>query len=162
MAIVRQWRNVKMLRRAGRGHDPAGVQATTSGQLAVPCRACPHQGINLPDDWDQAPPEFRYVRVRYWLTSTNLFSSFLYILIVALDANFRQKNRHRPTTYEDVCLSPGWSYFVEHSDYIAHVSRYANQEEVNSDLQLLCEARQTCYLNRLVPALHFNRCYRQT
>lgn len=61
MTIIRQWRNIKMLRRAGRGHDPAGVDATTHGQLAVQCRACPLPGINLPDDWDKAAPEFRYV-----------------------------------------------------------------------------------------------------
>lgn len=63
-----------MLKRAGRGHDPAGVAATAPGELAVECPACPHPGRNLPDGWDQAPPEIRcdfsvlfllYARLKY-------------------------------------------------------------------------------------------------
>ena len=44
------------LKRAGRGHDPAGVQNTPPGSLTVECPACPHPGRNLPDNWDQAGP----------------------------------------------------------------------------------------------------------
>jgi len=33
-----------MLKRAGRGHDPAGVGATAPGELAIECPACPHPG----------------------------------------------------------------------------------------------------------------------
>lgn len=33
---------------------------------------------------------------------------------------------------EDVTLSPGWSYFVEHKAYMEHVAKFANQEEVRS------------------------------
>ena len=47
-----------------------------------------------------------------------------------MDANFRQKNRRRKTTYADITLSPGWAYFVERSAYKDHVSQYASQEEV--------------------------------
>lgn len=44
-----------MLKRMGRGHDPAGVDNTKEGACAVLCPACPHPGKNLPDDWDKAP-----------------------------------------------------------------------------------------------------------
>ena len=47
-----------------------------------------------------------------------------------MDANFRQKNRYRATTYEDVSLSDGWAYFVEKKGYMDYVSKFANQEEV--------------------------------
>jgi len=50
-----------MLKRAGRGHDPAGVEGTSEGELVVECPACPHPGRNLPDDWQQVPAALRYV-----------------------------------------------------------------------------------------------------
>ena len=57
--------------------------------------------------------------------------SYLYWLITSQDANFRYKGRHRDTKVLDVSLSPGWAYFVEHDEYIKHISKYANQEEVS-------------------------------
>jgi hypothetical protein len=49
-----------MVKRAGRGHDPAGVDATQPGQCAVECPACPHPGRNLPEGWESAPDYVRY------------------------------------------------------------------------------------------------------
>ena len=48
-----------------------------------------------------------------------------------MDANFRQKNRYRATTYDDIPLSDGWAYFVEKKGYMEHVSKFSNQEEVS-------------------------------
>jgi len=62
MVIIREWRHIKMAKRAGRGHHRLGIAGTSQGELSIPCRACPHPGINLPADWAQAPPEKRYVR----------------------------------------------------------------------------------------------------
>ena len=42
------------LKRAGRGHDPGGIDATSNGELTVECPACPHPGHNLPDGWEKA------------------------------------------------------------------------------------------------------------
>ena len=44
------------LKRAGRGHDPGGIDETSKGELLVECPACPHPGKNLPDDWEKAGP----------------------------------------------------------------------------------------------------------
>lgn len=52
---MRMWRHLKMLKRAGRGHDPEGAKATRMGECAVECVACPHPGKNLPDGWESAP-----------------------------------------------------------------------------------------------------------
>ncbi len=52
MHVVAQWRHLKLLKRAGRGHDPTGVEGTRPGELAVPCPACPRPDVNLPDNWD--------------------------------------------------------------------------------------------------------------
>ena len=44
-----------MAKHVGRGHDNDGILATKNGELAIPCRACPLPGINLPDNWQDAP-----------------------------------------------------------------------------------------------------------
>ena len=62
MNVVRQWRNLQALKRGGRGHDPTGVDGTQEGELAVQCRACPLPGVNLPEGWENAPEDDRYVR----------------------------------------------------------------------------------------------------
>ena len=49
--VIRRFKHLMMLKRAGRGHDPDGVAATQNGQLAIDCPACPLPGKNLPDDW---------------------------------------------------------------------------------------------------------------
>lgn len=57
--MVRQWRHLTLVKRAGRGHDPLGVSATALGECAVACPACPQPGRNLPDDWKNAPDDKR-------------------------------------------------------------------------------------------------------
>jgi hypothetical protein len=54
-----QWRHLKLLKWGGRAHDPDGVMATKPGELAVLCPSCPRPGINLPDGWEDAPPEMK-------------------------------------------------------------------------------------------------------
>ena len=44
------------LKRAGRGHEQGGIDATSNGELMVECPACPHPGKNLPNDWEKAGP----------------------------------------------------------------------------------------------------------
>lgn len=66
--VFRIWRNLMILKCAGRGHDPKGIGGTAPGSLTVECPACPHPGRNLPDDWVRAGP-LMYV----WLD--NLFIS---------------------------------------------------------------------------------------
>jgi hypothetical protein len=57
--MVREWRHLKMLKRAGRGHAASGVDGTAPGECAVLCPACPQPGKNLPPDWKDAPKEKR-------------------------------------------------------------------------------------------------------
>ncbi|KAJ7828215.1 hypothetical protein B0H14DRAFT_2367149 [Mycena olivaceomarginata] len=51
--IIRQYRTILMMKRAGRGHDSSGVAGTAQGELALQCRGCPQPGKNLPDGWDR-------------------------------------------------------------------------------------------------------------
>ncbi|KAI6041640.1 hypothetical protein EDC04DRAFT_2867093 [Pisolithus marmoratus] len=46
LRLVQQWRHIKMLKRSGRGHDPAGISNTKEGECAVLCPACPQPGKN--------------------------------------------------------------------------------------------------------------------
>lgn len=50
-----------MLKRAGRGHDPAGVIATPTAGLALECPQCPLPGKNIPIDWEEATEAKKYV-----------------------------------------------------------------------------------------------------
>ncbi|ESK82358.1 hypothetical protein Moror_12214 [Moniliophthora roreri MCA 2997] len=51
--VTREWRHLKMLKRAGRGNNGMrSVNQTHPSELAIVCPACPHPGINLPDGWE--------------------------------------------------------------------------------------------------------------
>ncbi|KAJ7211675.1 hypothetical protein GGX14DRAFT_564905 [Mycena pura] len=126
--MAREYRHLQMCKRAGRGHDGVGVpraassaelvygiEATKCGELAIPCRACPHPGINLPDGWEKAPPE----------------KAWLYQLMLSEDANFRMKGRDVSTRENDPTLGPGFAYMVEHDNYLKYVSKYADEEEIS-------------------------------
>ena len=45
--MLRQWRHLQLLKRAGRGYYVEGVNSTRPGELALLCPACPQPGINL-------------------------------------------------------------------------------------------------------------------
>ncbi|GBE83267.1 hypothetical protein SCP_0503150 [Sparassis crispa] len=108
MRIMRMWRHLKMLKRAGRGHDPGGVRATKPGACAVLCPACPHPGKNLPPDWEEAPEDQRW----------------LYRLFIRLDANFHLKRKKVSSDTIDPGLNHGYAYFVEEKTYKDYLTTY--------------------------------------
>ncbi|CAK5278522.1 unnamed protein product [Mycena citricolor] len=114
--MARQWAFLLRLMRAGRGHDPCGVESTRAGECAVICWACPFQGRNLPNDWRNAHPSF-------W---------FVFMLLLALDANFRLKNRLRANEIEDCSLGPGWGYWVPPDPYNDHWKAYVTEEDIST------------------------------
>ncbi|KAF7976812.1 hypothetical protein HWV62_5680 [Athelia sp. TMB] len=109
---VRMWRHTKMLKRAGRGQDRAGVSATRMGECAVECPACPHPGKNLPDSWKNAPEHIKW----------------LYILLVTIDANFRLKLKDKGLK-DDPPLGDGWSHMVKTEPFKAYVEKFGHQVE---------------------------------
>ncbi|KAJ7314160.1 hypothetical protein DFH08DRAFT_972914 [Mycena albidolilacea] len=114
--MARQWAVLKRLRRSGRGHDPGGVEKTKLGECAVICWACPHDGRNLPADWREVDPKYQ----------------FLYMLILAVDANFRLKNRMKKNEIEDPSLTPGWGYWVEPRRYHRHLRKYVGEKDAST------------------------------
>ncbi|KAG1812343.1 hypothetical protein EV424DRAFT_1473566 [Suillus variegatus] len=87
-------------------HDPCGVDATSAGACAVLCPACPQPGKNLPDNWENAPQETRWI----------------YALFLAIDANFWLKWKLVSSDNVDLSLNAGWSYFVEETVYKQYLS----------------------------------------
>lgn len=53
------------------------------------------------------------------------------MLILAVDANFRLKNRIRKNEHKDELLGPGWSYFVEDNKYKEHLRNYVSEVDVS-------------------------------
>ncbi|EIN11489.1 hypothetical protein PUNSTDRAFT_63190 [Punctularia strigosozonata HHB-11173 SS5] len=104
---TRQWRHLKMLKRAGRGNDPTGVHGTPDGGLVVECPACPHPERNLPDDWRTDP--------RQWL----------YTQFIGLDACFKLKLKDRGLSA--LPLGDGLAYYVKESEYQQHLSTCSDE-----------------------------------
>ncbi|KAJ7761472.1 hypothetical protein B0H14DRAFT_3510958 [Mycena olivaceomarginata] len=128
MHILRQWREVKRLKCFKRGHLLGGHRETRQGSLALPCRACPHPGWNLPANWKDAPPEFQ----------------FIYFLYLAQDSNYRLANRNVSTEEADPIWGDGQGYFArrEGADgYKAHIEKYTTEEEISS-----CSGFQAMFL----------------
>ena len=55
---------------------------------------------------------------------------WLYSLILAEDANFKQKSRLRSCDSRDPALGPGWATFVNDDAYHDHLSKQADVDEV--------------------------------
>ncbi|KAJ7431875.1 hypothetical protein B0H11DRAFT_2261289 [Mycena galericulata] len=116
MRMCREYRHLLMLKRAGRGHEPSGVEGTKPGALAVVCPCCPRPGVNLPDNWQDAATE----------------DQFLYILFLALDACFRLKRRLVSSQLKDPALGSGWSYLLEASPFHQYLLTVTDQKEMST------------------------------
>ncbi|KAJ7660093.1 hypothetical protein DFH06DRAFT_989201, partial [Mycena polygramma] len=127
MHIVRQWREVKRVKRAKRGYA-GGWRETGQGETALPCRACPQPDWNLPENWKDVPPLFRY----------------LYFLFLAQDANFRLTNRAVSSEEADPILGDGFGYFAKREGedgYKVHIAKHASEQEISS-----CSGFQAMFL----------------
>ncbi|KAJ7645775.1 hypothetical protein B0H17DRAFT_449366 [Mycena rosella] len=111
--MTRIWRNLQMLKRAGRGHETDGIDQTPLGACALECPACPHPGKNLPPEWKDVAPEKR----------------FLYALFLALDANFRMQRKDVSSETSDPDLGNGLAFFGEVTAYMAHLEKNWDQPQ---------------------------------
>ncbi|KAJ7738538.1 hypothetical protein DFH07DRAFT_870534 [Mycena maculata] len=128
--IVRQFRTCLMYKRAGRGHDPSGVRGTAQGELGLDCRACPHDGKNVPPgwnniDWEAMPEDQRYK----------------YFLFLVQDCNFRLINGDVSTVANDPIVGDGHGYFVNHEKYTEFLRDHVTEEEIST-----CSGFQAMFL----------------
>ena len=119
-----------MLKWSGHGRDPEGAAATSLGQLAIECPACPHPDRNLPPNWKSGGPlEYFFKRFFiYCLLLTWYFYRYIYTQFLAVDGNFKLRLKDRGIT--DPELAPGWAYFVEEDKYQEFLKDYVDQPEV--------------------------------
>ncbi|KAG1846964.1 hypothetical protein C8R48DRAFT_750553 [Suillus tomentosus] len=116
LRMIREYRHMSLLKRSGRGHVEHGISNLQPGELALHCPACPQPGVNLPRGWETVDPSMK----------------FLYYLIIAMDANFRLKNRIRSSDSADPGMHTGFAYFVANQPYNAHVLQFASQKDVST------------------------------
>ncbi|KAJ7429396.1 hypothetical protein B0H11DRAFT_1768213 [Mycena galericulata] len=128
MRMVRQWRNIKMFKRAGRGHAASGIDGTEDGELALLCRACPQPEINLPENWREEPAP----------------TAFKYAAHLGADANYRLSERNVSSEARDPTLAQGKAYFVNRLPYMEHIKNYVTQEDINT-----CSGFQAMFLANL-------------
>ncbi|KAF7325868.1 CxC2 domain-containing protein [Mycena kentingensis (nom. inval.)] len=102
-------------KRCGRAHVVNGLADTRAGQLVVDCWACPQDGRNLPEGWRLVRREDQY----------------RYSLLLAVDANFRLKNRLRRNERPSRPLGPP-GYFVVNETYKRHLLNYVEEKEISS------------------------------
>ncbi|KAJ7774517.1 hypothetical protein DFH07DRAFT_732456 [Mycena maculata] len=114
--MARQWGFLKCVQHAGCAHNAGGVDATEQGGAAVVCWTCPYDGRNLPPDWRDVDPQYR----------------FLYMLLLAVNANFKLKNRMRPNEIDNPSLGPGWGYWVEPRRYKRHLKNYIAEKDAST------------------------------
>ncbi|KAE9397164.1 hypothetical protein BT96DRAFT_957972 [Gymnopus androsaceus JB14] len=108
--MMREWQHLKMAKHAGRGND-----ATHIGELAIPCIACPRPGVNLPDDWKEAPKSKRCVSL---------------LDIFAINACFRLKRHLVSSEARDPDLDSGMSYFTEDALFRKFLLGVTDQREM--------------------------------
>ncbi|RDX41714.1 hypothetical protein OH76DRAFT_1459063 [Lentinus brumalis] len=136
LLMMRQWRHLKMLKRAGRGNIPDGAGDLPAGSCVVECPACPHPGKNLPPDWEDAPTK------RSWLYKLNL----------AIDANFRMKRKKVSDDTSDPDLNAGCAYFVEEHAYKAHLTTF-DKDLAKAALEKSCNTHDAVKLANLKNAV---------
>ncbi|KAJ7027466.1 hypothetical protein C8F04DRAFT_965213 [Mycena alexandri] len=129
-AIVRQYRMMQAMKRAGRGHDDSGVAGTGQGELTTDCRMCPHAGKNLEDGWD---------KIEWDKMDEDL--SYKNFLMLAADANFKLINRNVSSEQRDPVVDDGAGYFCNRADYTAHIRKHVDEEEISS-----CSGFQAMFL----------------
>ncbi|KAF8168597.1 hypothetical protein K438DRAFT_1616101, partial [Mycena galopus ATCC 62051] len=128
MHIVRQWREVKRMKRFKRGHDATGMKGTEQGELALKCHACPQPEWNLPEDWENINPLYRFI---YWL-------------FLAQHANFRLSNRNVSSEVSNPIMGDGLGFFCRREGedgYKAHIAKHASEQEISN-----CSGFQAMFL----------------
>ncbi|PCH39311.1 hypothetical protein WOLCODRAFT_85463, partial [Wolfiporia cocos MD-104 SS10] len=98
----RQWRNLKYQKWHDFGHDP--VWKVGSGDLAIFCAACPQPGVNLQDEWEQDPDQWKYSRN------------------MVMDSNFTAEHLRMRRSEDDVWLGDGHGFMVTNARHKRHLA----------------------------------------
>ena len=75
---------------------------------------------------------------------------FLYTLFLAVDGNFKLKEKER--RINDIELMPGWGSYVPETEYQSHIANYVDQTEVRVILIYSYVLSTNHMYNRLIRA----------
>jgi hypothetical protein len=127
--VCRQYILLKMMKRAARGHDPAGSEVTPPGALALDCPACPQPGKNMSlVRIKSITPSKKYVAALHYLCHhLTLPYSFLERMRLSIDGCFKMKQRERGIT--DTDMDTGGAYFVEDTRYRQYLKETKKNDE---------------------------------
>ncbi|KAJ7479904.1 hypothetical protein FB451DRAFT_1395461 [Mycena latifolia] len=116
--MCRKYRHIMLLKCCGQAaaYTMMSMGGTAPGELAIECPACPRPGVNLPEGWEKASLEER----------------FLYTLFLALDACFRLKRRLVSSELRNPDLGPGWAYVLDTGPYREYLRTVTDQKEMNT------------------------------
>ncbi|KAJ7165276.1 hypothetical protein C8R46DRAFT_1220409 [Mycena filopes] len=114
LRMARQWAFLQRLRRSAHCYDPRGIVATTKGECIPKCWTCPAY------DFLPIGP------------SAEGLTDIYFRLILAMDTNFKMKNRIRAREHNDPSLGPGWGAFVELKAYQKHLKKYMAEKDIST------------------------------
>ncbi|KAG1779892.1 hypothetical protein EV702DRAFT_1043281 [Suillus placidus] len=113
MRVARQWRQLKLLKWNGFGHESKDRKP---GDLALFCLACPQPGINV-----TLPPE----DMQEETNSKSKFPSpsWLYARSLVMDGNFKAEHLYAVNPTDEVSLMDGCAFMVGDATYKAHLAQ---------------------------------------
>ncbi|KAG1726114.1 hypothetical protein EDB19DRAFT_1897694 [Suillus lakei] len=120
LRMMREWRFIKQMQRAGQGHHPKGIAATEPGACAVLCPALRHLKYGM-------------CQTSFPLTLLSHRSRFLYALFLGIDANFRLARRNVSSDIVNPGLNQGYAFFVEEQAYKSFIG---SQERAVQEMSL--------------------------
>ncbi|KAJ7753698.1 hypothetical protein B0H14DRAFT_3512710 [Mycena olivaceomarginata] len=103
---------LRMVRDAPAWTREIGGDGDDAGRVSGGVSVLSDPGVNLPEGWENAPPEHQS----------------LYILFIAIDTCFRLKRRLVSSVLKDPSLGSGWAYMVE-NDALSVLSADSNGPE---------------------------------
>ena len=119
MASMREYSFLRACKRAFQSPQ-ANMPARS---LAVICPACPQPGQNMRPEWQNRLPKFRYVEpYECRKVARDVFARrYLDALFYAIDGNYHQHSRKKPTDPNDFPFTKGAAYFANEDDYRKYV-----------------------------------------
>ncbi|KAH8070292.1 hypothetical protein BXZ70DRAFT_1013340 [Cristinia sonorae] len=129
LRCVRQWIWIRARMKSGTAHDSPDGKDIKPGGLVTYCAACPQPGVNLPEGWELDR------------------ESWMYVIQLIKDGNFKQEHLQYKANIFDVRLSDGLGFMVGSMEYLKHLKETINQPIEVSD----------CREHRAVTQTHVKR-----
>ncbi|KAJ7593209.1 hypothetical protein C8J56DRAFT_886205 [Mycena floridula] len=116
---IPKYRHLKLMKCAGCRNIPDGVTNIGLEELALRCWVCPNPGVNIVPNWKEVTP------MEQW---------YLFMVVLAMDANFRLKNLNVSNDISDPGLHTRNAYFVPNKESSDHYKKFVSQKDVHQQL----------------------------